>query len=325
MKNIAITGVAGFTTPISLSHGNHKPMISIITPSFNNGKYIRQTIQSILGQGGISVEYIVVDGGSSDGTLDTIRSFGDRLRYISKPDHGQSDAINKGIQMSHGDLIGWLNADDYYHPETLHVIAEYFAKNPEVIFLYGDGLVVAEDGTIIGLYPTEEYSLKRLAYRSFICQPAAFWRRSLSEEIGSMDVSLHYAMDLDFWIRTGKALIRHPEWRVAYIPQVFAYSRMHRRTKTITRHREVLHEIINVVKRYFGYVPFNWVYGIEEVRDLRYDGIFKKSPLNFRLITKSFIQWILQNRTRPDHIVKFIGKVLFSPRKSWQTMVERVK
>ncbi|MGD0338048.1 MAG: glycosyltransferase family 2 protein [Bacteroidota bacterium] len=298
-------------------------MISIVTPSSNSGKYIQQAIRSVLEQEGIKLDYIIVDDGSTDETLDIIRSFGNRLRYISEPDRGQSEAINRGIRMSYGDIIGWLNADDYYHPGTLRFINDYFAKNPEVMLLYGDGTLVKEDGTVMKPFPTEEYSLERLAYRCIICQPAAFWRRSLWEKVGPLDISLHYAMDLDFWIRAGKALKRHPEWRFVYIPKVFAYSRMHRHTKTMTQHREVLHEVVSVMKKHFGYVSFPWVYGIEEVRDPRYDGIIKKSPVSFSLIARSLMKWIWQNRMRPDHIIRFIGMVLFSPRKSWQKMKER--
>lgn len=299
-------------------------MISIVTPCLNQGNFLKQCIDSLLTDRTTEYEHIIIDGGSTDKTLDVINNFNDLITWISEKDCGQADAVNKGFRIAQGDIFGWLNADDYYHPETLRFVNEYFENHPEVVFLYGDGMVVTADGTIIGLYPTEEFLLERLAYRGIICQPTAFWRRSLWEEIGPLDISLQYAMDHDFWIRTGKALIRHPEWQVTYIHQVFSYSRMHRHTKTMVGHREVLYEIIGVVKRNFGFIPFNWIYGIEEIRDSRYDGIVKKSPLNIALITKSMVKWIWVNQTRPDHIVRFIGKVLFSPRKSWQTMVERV-
>jgi glycosyltransferase involved in cell wall biosynthesis len=300
-------------------------MISIITPSFNSGKYIRQTIQSVLDQEGIRLEYIVVDGGSTDETLDIIRSFGDRLRYISESDQGQSDAITKGIRMSKGKIIAWLNADDYYAPGTLEFATKYFSENPDVMLMYGDADIVNENGEFIGRYPTESFVFDRLASKCFICQPVAFWRRELWEAIGPLDTSLHYAIDLDFWIRAGKALEKHSGWRFAYVTQVLAYSRLHTLAKTMAHHKEFLDEIAGVVKKYFGYVAFPWIYGMEEIRDPRYDGVIEKSPLSFGLIIRSVVKWMWHNRTRPDHIIRFFIKVLFSPRKSWQTMVERVK
>ncbi len=193
------------------------------------------------------------------------------------------------------------------------------------MLLYGDGMLVREDGTIIGPYPTEEFSLERLAYRCIICQPAAFFRRSFWEEVGPLEISLQYTMDIDYWIRAGKALQYHPEWRFAHVPQVFAYSRMHKQAKTLDRHEAVLNEIMGVMKKHFGYVTFPWVYGIEEVHDPRYDGIFRKSPISIRLIAKSFMKWIWHNRTRPGHVVSFLVRIFFSPRKSWREMVERTR
>jgi hypothetical protein len=199
-----------------------------------------------------------------------------------------------------------------------------FAADPDLMLLYGDADNINGEGKFLSKYPCEEFDLEKLPYTCFISQPAAFYRRSLIEKVGYLDAELQNSMDLDLWIRLGFLQRKNPEWKFTYFPRLWALNRFHPMSKSLRIREEHLRTTAMLIKKYFGYIPFNWVYGIEEVRDPRYDGIIRRSPISIGLITKSFVKWIWQNRTRPDHIVKFIGKVLSSPRKSRQTMVERV-
>jgi glycosyltransferase involved in cell wall biosynthesis len=230
------------------------PSITVVTPSFNQAKFIAKTIESVLGQGYPDLEYIVVDGGSQDGTQDILRRYGDRLRWVSEADRGQADAVNKGVALGRGEIIGWLNSDDTYEPGALHTVARVFASRPEVSVVYGDADHVLEDGTPYGPYPTSPFDHERLAEFCFVCQPAAFFRRTAFDEVGGVDVDLRFCMDYDLWIRMGRG------HRFAYLQEVLACSRLHDSAKTLASRRSVFEEIIATVKRHYGVVPFEWAY-----------------------------------------------------------------
>lgn len=187
------------------------PSISIITPSFNQGQYIRQTIESVLSQRYSGVEYIVIDGLSTDNSLSILGEYRDKLTLIAEKDEGQTDAINKGIKLATGDIVCWLNSDDFFLPNTLQTIGEYFAANPDMLWLTGDLCIVNEEGRTIQ-QPIRYYK-KLLRYLSpfvylgvtnSICQPSTFWRRSVHDQLGYLDESLRYTMDYDWWLRLCK-------------------------------------------------------------------------------------------------------------------------
>jgi glycosyltransferase involved in cell wall biosynthesis len=230
------------------------PSITVVTPSFNQAKFITETIESVLGQGYPDLEYIVVDGGSRDGTQEILRRYGDRLRWVSEADRGQADAVNKGVALGRGEIIGWLNSDDTYEPGALHTMARVFASRRDVAVVYGDAEHVLEDGAPYGPYPTSPFDHERLAEICFICQPAAFIRRKAFDDVGGVDVALRFCMDYDLWIRMGRA------HRFAYLPEVLASSRLHGSAKTLASRRAVFQEIIATVKRHYGVVPFEWAY-----------------------------------------------------------------
>jgi glycosyltransferase involved in cell wall biosynthesis len=187
------------------------PRISIITPSYNQGEYIRETIESVLGQGYPDLEYIVVDGGSTDSTLSILKEFGDKIDWISEKDRGQSHAINKGLQKSTGEILGFLNSDDIYEPGALLRVGEFFAKHPKSIWVTGKCRTVNENGEEIRreitlyknfwLMARSKIILKILNY---ISQPATFWRRDAIEKVGYFNEKWKFAMDYDFWLRMGK-------------------------------------------------------------------------------------------------------------------------
>lgn len=230
------------------------PSMTVVTPSFNHAKFITETIESVLGQGYPRLDYVVVDGGSSDGTQEILRRYGDRLRFISEPDGGQADAVNKGVALGRGEILGWLNSDDTYEPGALHDVAGAFATAPDVAVVYGDADHVLEDGSHYGPYPTLPFDYGRLAETCFICQPAAFIRRSAFDEVGGVDAALRFCMDYDLWIRVGR---RH---RFAYLRQRLARSRLHESAKTLASRHAVIQEIIATVKRHYGVVPYDWAY-----------------------------------------------------------------
>jgi glycosyltransferase involved in cell wall biosynthesis len=183
-----------------------RPLVSIVTPTLNQGRFIEQTILSIKGQTYREFEHIVIDGGSTDETLEILRRYEHTypMRWISEPDRGMYDAVNKGMRLASGEILAYLNSDDLYFPWTLETVVEAFAAHPEADFLFGDALGLSPDGREdIRLQPTFRWGF--LLYASSFVQPTVFWRRSLAEEVGDFDASMRLAGDLDYWLRMGQA------------------------------------------------------------------------------------------------------------------------
>lgn len=272
------------------------PTITVITPSFNQARFIGETIDSVLGQDYPHLEYIVIDGGSTDGTQEILRRYGDRLRWVSEPDRGQGDAVNKGVALAHGEIIGWLNSDDTYAPGALGKIARTFASSDDLAVVYGDADHVLEDGTLYGPYPTGAWNYLRLAERCFICQPAAFVRRKSLDEVGGIDPILHFSMDYDLWIRMGR---RH---RFAYLPEVLARSRLHKEAKTLASRGEVFREIIGTVRRHYGFVPLEWAYGYaDHLFNRSGEDMFSADRLSPLALTAGVLMAMWMNRRRPSY------------------------
>jgi glycosyltransferase involved in cell wall biosynthesis len=186
--------------------------ISIITPSFNQAQFLERTIQSVLCQRGpFDLEYIVLDGGSTDGSLEILRGYGDRLHWRSASDRGQVDAINVGLGMASGDIVGWLNSDDLLLPGALVRVAEAFSNAPELIWMHGRCRIIDADDRIIrgwvDLYKhrrSMRYSLNSLLTENFVSQMTAFWRRDVHARVGLLDESVPLAFDYDLWIRLAR-------------------------------------------------------------------------------------------------------------------------
>ncbi len=225
-----------------------KPLVSIITPSYNQGKYIRQTIESVLSQDYENLEYIIIDGGSTDNTLQIIHEYEDKLSYISEKDNGQSDAINKGFKMAHGDIVAWLNSDDVYEPGCISRVVEEFEKNSKLGLVYGDGYIIDDTGKKVKVFEyTQEFDYWKLVnFWDYIMQPAAFFSREALQEAGYLDINLHYCMDWDLWIKLAAAR------EVKYIPELLACSREYGETKTSTGGDRRLKEIIALLQKYSG-------------------------------------------------------------------------
>jgi glycosyltransferase involved in cell wall biosynthesis len=186
--------------------------ISIITPSFNQLSFLKETMESIHSQVvDVEVEHIVIDGGSTDGTVEYLESLGGQVVWWSGKDEGQADAVNKGIGKATGDVIGWLNSDDLYLPGTLQTVADHFRDHPECRWLYGRCRIIDKDGRerwkwITGYKNSrlKKFTYSKLLRENFISQPTVFFKKDLFEEAGPLDLSLHYAMDYDLWLRFAK-------------------------------------------------------------------------------------------------------------------------
>lgn len=238
---------------------SRKPSVSIITPSLNQGKFIEKTILSVLSQDYPDIEYIVIDGGSTDNSLEILGKYKDRIKWISEPDRGQADAVNKGISMARGEILGWLNSDDTYNPSAVSKAVEQFVMSPQLIMVYGDALFIDMDDRVDGDYPTEEFSLRRLLDTCFICQPAVFLKKEVIETVGMLDAGLKTCMDYEYWIRVGKVFSAD---RIAYIRgEYLANSRMYLENKTFAMRRTVYKEGMMIQKKYFGRVSRRWIWG----------------------------------------------------------------
>jgi glycosyltransferase involved in cell wall biosynthesis len=204
------------------------PKISIVTPSFNQARYIEQTLRSVLEQHYPNVEHIVFDGGSKDGTLDILRSYESHgVRWTSEKDKGQSDAINKGFRAATGDIIGWINSDDWYARGAFRTVLDYFREHPEAQWVYGNNFFTDPAGRVIRRFRAAPYSWKRLLYtRLLIPQPGIFLRRRVLDECGLLDVEMDAVMDYEWWLRIAQKHEPH------FIDRFLAYFRIHDTSKT---------------------------------------------------------------------------------------------
>ena len=226
------------------------PRFCIVTPSYNTGRYVGAAVQSVLDQDWPQVDYFVMDGGSTDGTVGVLKSFGPRLQWVSQKDAGQSDAINRGFaRVGRGEpdeVLGWLNSDDTYAPGAFRAVADFFTAHPEVDLVYGDATYTDPAGRHIArCVHVEPYSKHRLfLYGDYIVQPAAFFRRRAFDAVGGIDASIHWAMDYDLWLRMAAAGAKF-----AYLPKVLANFRWLVENKTATGAWGRLDEIVSILRR----------------------------------------------------------------------------
>jgi len=222
--------------------------VTIVTPSFNQAPYLEATIQSVLSQDYPEIEYFIMDGGSTDGSLEIIRKYEDRLAgWVSEPDKGQTDAINKGFARATGDVLAWLNSDDTYEPGAVRQAVELMAQHPQISMIYGDCNYIDETGRVIGRFRAAQTDYRRLRQGYVhIPQQASFFRADLVRQVGQLDPTFYFAMDYDLWVRLAK--IAPP----LYVPQLWANFRLHRDAKTITADDRCWPEMLRVHYREGG-------------------------------------------------------------------------
>lgn len=220
------------------------PLVSIVTPSYNSSRFIERTILSVLQQDYPHIEHIVIDGGSTDGTVDILRRF-PHVQWISEPDRGQSDALNKGFRRARGDIIGWLNADDTYNPGAVAAAVAYLQQHPDVAVVYSHCNVMDENDQLLYCLTAPPFDLVRNLLEYRLPQPAAFIRAEALVTVGYLDESLHYVMDRDLFMRLGL------RYRLDTVDAVWANFRECAGTKTVSHPERFWLETIRVFNRFF--------------------------------------------------------------------------
>jgi glycosyltransferase involved in cell wall biosynthesis len=293
---------------------SREPLVSIVTPSLNMARFLPQTIESVLSQDYSEIEYIVMDGGSTDGTVEILKRYGDRLRYVTAPDGGAADAINRGFQSSRGSILAWLNADDTYMPGAVSAAVRKFIVTPDVDVVYGEACWTDPEGSVIRPYPIRPFDRERLLHECYICQPACFFRRSAFERAGMLDSSLQVVFDHDLWIRLSE------HHRFFQLDRHLANSRMHGASKTLGSRPQMYRESFQIFKRHSGYIPFRWIHSyccyIIDKRDQFYE------PLQ-----PSFLKYLLSLPVGCWHnrggILRYVRE--WRSEMTWAGLVRRLK
>jgi glycosyltransferase involved in cell wall biosynthesis len=217
-------------------------LVSIVTPSYNQARYIEATIRSVLSQDYAHIEYLIVDGGSTDGTVDVIKRYENRLAaWVSEKDQGQTDAINRGFARARGDVLAWINSDDTYEPGAVAAVVKYLQQHPHVGMVYGDCNYIDEADHVIGKFNAAQtnYLWLRQGY-THIPQQTMFFRAKLWQQIGPLDPSFYFAMDYDLWTRIAARA------EIKYLPRTWANFRIHTSGKTVLADERCWPEMIRV-------------------------------------------------------------------------------
>jgi glycosyltransferase involved in cell wall biosynthesis len=224
------------------------PLVSILTPSYNQGRFLEETIQSVLSQDYPNLEYIIVDGCSADGSVEIIQRYASQLAWwVSKPDQGQTDAINKGFAHARGEVFAWLNSDDTYQPGAITQAIEFLQVHPQAAMVYGDANLIDEQGKVIGRFPARQTNLKKMLRGSVhIPQQTTFFWAHMWRQVGPLDPSFQFAMDYDLWVRLAKLA------PLVYTPSLWANFRLHGEGKSVAMDERCYPEMIRVYKREGG-------------------------------------------------------------------------
>jgi len=264
------------------------PKVSIVTPSFNQGQYIEETIKSVVTQDYPNLEYIIIDGGSNDNSVEIIKKYAAQFPYIqwvSEKDRGQSHAINKGFKRSTGEIVAWLNSDDVYEKNAIKNQVELLQRNKDVMLVYGDAIIEDEVTGIKEKFKSAEpFDYYRLIHvNHMIMQPTTFWRRELFDKIGYLDESLNFTMDWEFWIRVGK------NHKILYNPVTIARAKDYKTTKTFSGGFKRL-KAIKMIQVKYGWEKRPKLYRSFYL-DTIYKYIYQISPWTANTIKKILI-WI---------------------------------
>ncbi|MHA1384504.1 MAG: glycosyltransferase family 2 protein [Candidatus Helarchaeota archaeon] len=276
---------------------NKQPLVSVVTPSLNQGQFIEQTILSVKNQHYPNIEHIIIDGGSTDNTLDIIKKYEDtyNMCWISESDKGQADAINKGFKMARGEIIGWLNSDDvYFDSEVIFTIARAFSIY-DVDIIYGDAIKINEKNKLMKIRVSPNFNYGLLTQWCYIIQPTVFFKVNVvKEEI--LNVNLNYSMDYEFWLRLGKKY----KWK--HITKIIAADRNHPDRKIIRNSmlsgeetRKVKNQFCESQNLFYKF-PFNNIYkgwykfkGLAKIKSLYYN----KKNYSFNIKFDSLLKFII--------------------------------
>ena len=310
-----------------MPNGAPWPVISVITPSFNQGPFIEETIRSVLLQGYPNLEYIIIDGGSTDETVEILRKYEPWLAYwVSESDRGQSHAINKGWAQAKGDWLGWLNSDDIYLLGTFQRVASCFAQTPEIDLIYGDVAYVNQDGSHRTLFHSIPFDLKSLALRGGgIHTPAVFWQRRLNDLAGLLDERYHFSMDNDFWLRVA----RHAHGR--YLPVVMGTFRRHDDSKTVHSEFKLVCETHQIFLHHLPQTPYDSLLNEAEKRQVLGGfvwlmGVMAELAGHHADAQRYFVEAIVTYRLleAPNVAALYTVKVMLEDRTAPKEQIERV-
>ena len=262
------------------------PLVTIVTPSFNQGRFLRRTIESVLGQTYPNIEYLVFDGGSTDASVPLLRSYGERLRWVSQRDGGQADAINQGLRRARGSVLAYLNSDDVLEPHAVNTAVAYLQRHADWDLVYGRAVIVDEHDRPTGWYETAPFDFDQLLKGCMICQPAAFWRREVMDRIGLFDASLRCALDYDYWLRLAAA-----GGRLVHVPETLAASRLHADAKTLAQRDCCLREAIEVCMRNAGKAPEAHFHALWQHRAQQRQSTFARLFLHTPARAARFAHW----------------------------------
>ncbi len=230
------------------------PLVSIVTPCLNFARFIEETLQSVAAQDYPNLEHIVVDGGSTDGTLEILARY-PNVTVLTGRDRGAADAINRGFDRSHGEFFTWLNADDLLLPGAIRAAVEALQNAPDAGGVYGEGRWIDERGARLDVYPTRDFDARLLERECFICQPASVMRSEAFLDSGRLNPDFDLTFDYELWMRLTR---KHTLKRIS---TPMAYSRMHQSNKSLGQRDGVFRETFQVLRLHYGYVPFHWIYG----------------------------------------------------------------
>lgn len=239
---------------------SNETLVSVVMPTRNQSSFIAQSIESVLSQSYSNIELLVIDGESKDGTIEILKRASlkdERLKWISEPDAGPSQALNKGLSRLRGTVIGWLNSDDLYIEGTIQRVVSALQSDDKLLMVYGEGLNMDETGTLLPKYPTLPPStpIEKFVDGCFISQPTVFFRRPMSILLGPFDESLKTAFDFDYWIRAFKAF----QNRIGFIPEDQAITRLYSSTITASNRKLVMLEGMQLLRKHLGLSPKDWV------------------------------------------------------------------
>jgi glycosyltransferase involved in cell wall biosynthesis len=256
------------------------PTVSIVTPSYNQAHFIEETIRSVLAQGYPQLEYIIVDGGSTDGSVEIIQKYASQLSWwISEKDKGHAEALNKGFAHATGDILAWLNSDDTYYPGAVAGAVAYLQAHPETGMVYGDADLTDNAGRVIGRFVSRQTDYNRLLRGSvYIPQATTFFRADLWRQVGPLDLSLFFAFDYNFWVQLAKVS------RLQYLPQLWATFRLHNEGKSVRFDDRCYPDMLRVYQRERGR-SLSWLWLRAKLRRIFYAWL----PLRLRLVLRRML------------------------------------